>query len=306
MFDFSVIIPAKNEGKYLDQCLKSLIEQDFPKERYEIIVVDNGSDDDTVSIAHSRGVKVVSLPEAQTISAVRNSGVLEASGDVLVFLDADCTVASDWLLRAELYLDRDDVACFGSSPVIPGQATWVEEAWFLVRQSKEQVFERQWQESTNMFVHKKFFNKVGGFNEKLSTCEDVDLSYRLLPLGKIISDANIVTIHHRDPKSIKAFFYKEKWRGKDNYSGLVQHGIKLRELPSLLLPLYFTILILSSFGTMILGFPFVLTFSLLALAQLPVVGLTWLKIRHHFSFKNFVQLLLLYNVYFFARAMAIF
>ena len=154
MLDFSVIIPAKNEGKYLDQCLKSLVEQDFPEERYEVIVVDNGSGDDTVSIAHSRGVKVVSLPEVQTISAVRNGGVAEASGDMLVFLDADCTVAPDWLLCAELYFDRDDVSCFGSSPVIPKQATWVEKTWFLVRRSKEQIFERQWQESTNMFVHK--------------------------------------------------------------------------------------------------------------------------------------------------------
>lgn len=306
MKKISIIIPAKNEGEYLDRCLKSLAGQKFPEERYEVIVVDNGSDDDTVSIAHGYGVKIISLPEVQTISAVRNGGVAESSGDILVFLDADCTVAKDWLVCAELYFDRADVSCFGSSPVIPKQATWVEKTWFLVRQSKERVFERQWQESTNMFVPKKYFNKVGGFNEKLSTCEDVDLSYRLLTLGKIISDANIVAIHHRDPKNIKDFFFKEKWRGKSNYSGVLQHGVKLTELPSLLLPLYFSILILASLVTAILGLPFVLTVVLFTLAQLPVMGLAWLKIRSNFNFKNFVQLMFLYNIYFLARASAIF
>jgi glycosyltransferase involved in cell wall biosynthesis len=302
----SIIIPAKNEAEYLGECLASLSELDFPKERYEVIVADNGSDDNTVSIAEKYSAKVVDLPDEQTISAVRNGGVVEAFGDILVFLDADCTVSIDWLLCAEPYFQREDVSCFGSSPIIPEKATWVEKTWFLVRKSEQQVFERQWQESTNMFISKEIFNKAGGFNEKLATCEDVDLSYRLLKLGKIISDSRIAAIHHRDPKTIKEFFLKEKWRGKSNYSGLFQHGVKLSELPSLLLPLYFSGLLFIAIGTLLFGPSLAVSLVFFIMAQLPILGLTWLKIRKSFSIRKYFQLLWLYNVYFLARASAIF
>ncbi len=302
----SIIIPAKNEAEYIGKCLESLAELNFPKERYEVIVADNGSDDNTVFIAEAHCAKVVNLPEKQTISAVRNGGVAEASGDILVFLDADCTVSVDWLLCAEPYFEREDVSCFGSSPIIPEKATWVEKTWFLVRKSEEQVFERQWQESTNMFISKNMFERVGGFNENLATCEDVDLSYRLLKLGKIISDSRIVAIHHRDPKTIKDFFLKEKWRGKSNYSGLFQHGVKLSELPSLLLPLYFSGILFIAIGTLLLGLSPIVSCVFFIIAQLPIMGLTWLKLRKNFSIKKYIQLLWLYNVYFLARASAFF
>lgn len=300
----SVIIPAKNEGRYLRACLESLQALDFPDNRYEIIVADNGSTDDTVAIAESFSVKVVHLPEKNTISAVRNGGVAMASGDILVFLDADCTVTPDWLTQAQRYFDREDVACFGSSPVIPENGTWVEQTWFFARKSHEQVFERDWQESTNMFIPKAIFEKAGGFDEELATCEDVDLSYRLLKLGKIISDNRIVAIHHRDPKTIREFFLKERWRGKSNYSGMLRHGLKLSELPSLVLPIYFSGLLLLAVASLFFG-SISLAIFLFVLAQVPVMMLAFLKVRDCFRVGKYVRLLTLYNIYFLARACAI-
>jgi glycosyltransferase involved in cell wall biosynthesis len=306
MKKISIIIPAKNEAGYIEKCLDSISKLNYPKELYEVILADNGSSDRTVSIAEPYLDKIVVLPDKQTISAVRNGGVTEASGEILVFIDADCTVAPDWLNCAEKYFKRHDVACFGSSPVIPEKSTWVERTWFLVRESNQPVFERQWQESTNMFIPKNLFDKVGGFNESLTTCEDVDLSYRLLKFGKIISDSSIVAVHHRDPKTIKEFFLKEKWRGKSNYTGLFNHGFKLSELPSLILPLYFTGMVLICLVSLFFGFPIIYTMALFVLAQLPIMILVCVKIKHKFAIRNFIQLLLLYNVYFLARASALF
>ena len=300
----SIIIPAKNEAKYLGKCLHSLSRLNFPEKRYEIIIADNGSTDQTVQIAHSYAARVVRLPDKKTISAVRNGGVARASGDILVFLDADCTVAEDWLLGAEPYFNRDDISCFGSSPIIPDDATWVEKTWFLVRKSHQQVFERDWQESTNMFIPRTAFERAGGFNEELATCEDVDLSYRLLKLGKIISDTRIIAVHHRDPKTIREFFLKEKWRGKSNYSGLFHHGIQLSELPSLLLPVYFTGLMFATLLLLLFGLPAYAVMAFTA-AQLPVMGLAWLKLRRKFIFRQYLRLIVLYNIYFAARASAI-
>ncbi len=155
-----------------------------------------------------------------------------------------------------------------------------------------------------MFVPKEVFVKVGGFNEKLATCEDVDLSYRLLKQGKIISDNRIVAIHHRDPKTIREFFLKEKWRGKSNYSGLLQHGVQLSELPSLLLPLYFTGLLLLTVILLFSG-SIVNAGVCFFIAQLPVLVLVSLKLRRNFDLGAFFRLLFLYNVYFVARASAV-
>ena len=301
----SVIIPAKNEAEYIGNGLASLAALDFTEDRYEVILADNGSTDNTIAIAESYSAKIANLPEKKTISAVRNGGAAMASGDILVFLDADCTVVPDWLSQAERYFERSDVVCFGSSPIIPEKATWVEKTWFLVRESHQQVFERQWQESTNMFIPKSIFAKAGGFNESLSTCEDVDLSYRLIKFGKIISDSRIVAIHHRDPKTIKEFFFKEKWRGKSNYAGLLQHGLKISELPSLLLPLYFAGMLLASLCAMLMG-AFLMAGFLFLAGQLPVMALTFFKIRHNFNLAGYARLMILYNVYFTARACAFF
>jgi glycosyltransferase involved in cell wall biosynthesis len=300
----SIIIPAKNEGIHLGNCLQSLSLLDFPKDQYEVIVADNGSEDSTRNIAKSYNAQIVCVP-AGTIAAVRNAGAAQAKGDILVFLDADCTVARDWLKKAELYFYKKDLACFGSSPIIPENSTWVEQTWFLVRECKEETFEREWQESTNMFVPKRIFEQVGGFNEKLTTCEDVDLSYRLAKFGKILADKRIVAIHHRDPKTIKEFFLKEKWRGASNYSGLLQHGLKISELPSLLLPLYFVGMLIMSLGALAMG-AFVMAGVLFLAGQFPVMGLTFIKIRRQFKFSSYFRLLVLYNIYFMARAGAIF
>ena len=301
MVKVSVIIPAKNEADYLARCLNSLAKLDFPEGQFEVIVVDNGSTDLTPTIAGNFSCIFVSVPEAKTIAAVRNRGAAVATGDILVFLDADCTVSPDWLQQAKRYFSREDIACFGSSPVIPENPTWVEATWFLVRKSRQPVFERDWQESTNMFVPRTTFEKVGGFNEELATCEDVDLSYRLLEHGKILSDSRIIAVHHRDPKTITTFFAKERWRGRSNYQGVLLHGVKIAELPSLLLPLYVTGLLV--FSLLLAGFSTWLP-ALISLcgAELPVAALAWTKIRNDFDPVAYWRLLFLYNVYFVARA----
>jgi len=301
----SVVIPARNEAQYIKQCLESLCALDFPKARYETIVVDNGSTDTTAAIARDLDVKLISLPQEMTIAAVRNRGAAQAAGEILAFLDADCTVASNWLACAERYFNRSDVACFGSSPLIPDNPTWVEKTWYLVRKPKTQVHEKAWQESTNMFIPKDLFHKVGGFNESLTTCEDVDLCYRLAPHGKIISDARIAAIHHRDPKTIKNFFLKEQWRGKSNYRGVLQHGIKMDELPSLLLPIFVSAMWILPLIALIFGAPLFATVLVLT-GQAPVLLLSFIKLRPVGNFSDFIRLLLLYNVYFIARASSLF
>ncbi len=298
MVDVSIIIPAKNEEAFIGQCLESVLNNSYPGDGYEILVVDNGSTDDTREISRKMGAIVYEKPDL-SISALRNFGAKMAKGRILAFLDADCTVAEDWLCRAEEYFKKDEIVCFGAPPGIPDNPTWVQKTWFLVRGAHERKV-TSWLETANMLIKREAFLAVGGFNEHLTTCEDVDISYRLLKSGKIVSDPSIKTIHHREPGTLRDFFNKERWRGRSNYNGLLHHGLKLQELPSLLLPIYFGLIpFLVLIFTLVSGSPNYLPF--LIVWQIPIVAGTLLKTRRQACHITTLMLFVLLNVYYAAR-----
>ena len=236
----SVIIPAFNEERMLGGCLSSLSELDWPKQAMEIIVADNGSTDRTREVARAMNATVLKDPDA-TVAGLRNLGARNANGDILAFVDADCTVEKNWLKAAETYFDDDRTVAWGNPPEIPETATWVQQAWYLLRRKSADVETAEWLESMNLFVKKEDFLRIGGFNSELVTCEDVDLCYRLSSLGRIVSDRSIRMVHLGEAATLRRFAKKELWRGMDNFRGVFSHGVSLKELPSLAIPLYFGI-----------------------------------------------------------------
>ncbi|MBC8228413.1 glycosyltransferase family 2 protein, partial [bacterium] len=93
----SVVIPAYNAEKEIPSCLDSLLNQTFPKEQCEIIVVNDGSTDGTEKIVRKYdGVKIITQAN-QGPAAARNNGVSESKGDIIVFTDSDCVPEEDWL-----------------------------------------------------------------------------------------------------------------------------------------------------------------------------------------------------------------
>lgn len=300
---FSIIIPTKNEANNIGSCLDSIFSIRYPREKFEVIVVDNGSTDSTCQIAHGKGAKIFTLPEV-SISALRNYGAKQASGEILAFIDADCTVEKQWLQKAEPYAKVKSIVSFGSAPIIPEFPTWVQATWYYVRKKSVITTDVKWLESMNMFVRKDIFNVVKGFDENLATCEDVDLSYRLSHHGRILSDQRIVAIHHGEARTIAEFFRKEKWRGNSNYLGIKAHGLRKDEIPSLILPMYYYVLVVTFISSCIFSnWRFVS--SAFLLWQMPVLLLTWFKLYKFSACRNLVKLWFLYNVYFCARGMAI-
>ncbi len=103
---FSFIIPALNEEAYIAGCVDSIVKQEGND--FEVIVVDNGSTDDTTKIAKSHGAKVIHELE-KGISFARNAGVKAAVGDILCFIDADGLLSKDWLKHARKALNNPTV-----------------------------------------------------------------------------------------------------------------------------------------------------------------------------------------------------
>ena len=113
---FSVIIPARNEADNIESCLNSVLKQDYPQDKFEVIVVDDGSEDDTLEIAQrftqiDDRVRAVSLDDPpEGISPKKyavSRGIEVATGEIIVTTDADCLVGPGWLQGLNRYLEDD-------------------------------------------------------------------------------------------------------------------------------------------------------------------------------------------------------
>jgi GT2 family glycosyltransferase len=156
----------------------------------------------------------------------------------------------------------------------------------------------------NLFVRKSTFKHIGGFNEELVTCEDVDFSYRLKMHGDIISDSRINVIHLGEAKTIKEFFKKELWRGRSNIVGIFSHGLTLKEIPSLSIPIYFGIYMPLLLIILIISpsLPWVILAILSYI--IPFISILFRK-RKILNLLSIIKLAYLLNVYFISRTIAV-
>ncbi len=303
----TVIIPTLNEAKFLPQCLKSLRAHGGDAVS-EIFVVDAGSTDGTVAIAEHAEVTVLTKAN-DTIAGQRNLGAANATGDVLAFLDADCTINPGWVNSAVRHFENPEVVSAGAPPDIPeDNTTWVQQAWsFLKRKPQSRPMDVGWLASANVWVRKASFDEVGGFDSSLETCEDADLGFRLNRLGRTISDPAISVQHHREPRTLMEFYKKEVWHGKHSYDGVLKGRLTLAEIPSLLTPILFVVSVLMMLGGGILQGewgPWFLSAGLFGLSAAPVLY-TLRAVVKKGQWMRAPMYMLVYSVYFSARADAL-
>lgn len=226
----SVIIPARNEERFLDQCLESLCRLDYPRQAFEVLVVDNGSSDRTLEIAR-RFSSLLNLQILQKagvpISAVRNLGAAAARGEVFAFLDADCRVPLTWLTEATALLGTERVGVVGAEPLVPENTSWIPRAW-LGRRPAARRGEVSSLGAANLVVRRENFFSVGGFDETLETNEDCEFCYRIRAAGLSVQESpQLAVVHLRVPRTLRDFYRKERWHGRHVFK------VFLRELPGL-------------------------------------------------------------------------
>jgi glycosyltransferase involved in cell wall biosynthesis len=205
----SVIVPCLDAEAWIGACLAAVRANDYPMDRVELIVVDNGSRDRTLEIARSHTALIHVIPDV-TISALRNSGVSNARGEVLAFLDADCVPSPNWLREGVRSLQTDLCVC-GYVYGLPEGASWIERTWFAQRDPGR--CETREIPGGNLFVERETFERIGGFDESLRTGEDAEFCRRARRFAKVISDDRIQVVHLGNPKTIRDFVRREIWHG---------------------------------------------------------------------------------------------
>lgn len=239
----SIIIPALNEERHIAKCLHAISALDKTGLEVETIVVDNGSTDSTVEIARAHGALVLVKPGVN-VSAVRNHGVEHSRGDLLAFVDADCTVSKDWLKNALRTFASESADAVGSCHLIPEEAGWIGRIAELV-QSKRVGSDVKYIPSGNMLVKRRCFELIGGFMPSLETSEDVDFCSRLRRHGyKIFLDPKISAVHLGAPMGVREMFRREMWHGKTMFPVFLsdlRSGKKLRSVRNLSLIMFSTV-----------------------------------------------------------------
>jgi glycosyltransferase involved in cell wall biosynthesis len=114
----SVVIPALNSASTISRTLSSIFSNKFPPDLFEVLVVDNGSSDNTVQIASEFSVKVFHCSK-RGIGPPRNLGIKMAKGKVVCLTDSDCVVESDWLEKINEFFERNPEADGVGGPVLP-------------------------------------------------------------------------------------------------------------------------------------------------------------------------------------------
>jgi|GEM_PF-396860 len=304
----SIVIPVLNGEKYIKECFNAIARLNTPRERFEVILVDNGSTDCTVANASQFmdkfSLKIYSRP-GSGICAVRNFGAQSSSSKVIAFLDADCIVSHDWL-NSGLAAFGCGAALTGCAYHIPARSTWVGRAWDITSGKKSFAGQADWLPAGNMFVRRDVFLKAGGFNETITSDEDCELCYRIKKLGyTLFSDPAIKVVHMGTPQTVSAFFKKELWHGRDVFRLFLASG---RSLNVVLFALFYVCAFAGAISAIVIAatqrFYFPLAVIVLAMLSLPA-ALALKSALQSSRYRYAVNLGFLYLVYGVARALCI-
>ena len=197
----SVVVPVYDDVAGLTKCLQALEDQTYPAERYEVIVVDNGSTHPVAPVLAAY-VRAVGECETQPGSyAARNRGIAVARGEIFAFTDADCVPAPSWIAEGVAALEADPGCglAAGDIEVVPrdaGAPTAVElyELTYGFRQAF--YVTEGFGATANLFTRREVFEAVGPFDARLKSCGDREWGMRVRDAGYHLAYAGGARVLH--------------------------------------------------------------------------------------------------------------
>jgi glycosyltransferase involved in cell wall biosynthesis len=182
----TVIVPVLDAAHAVRGCIESLLAQSYPADRLEVIVVDNGSVDETRARVRSHPVTLLVERERQTPYAARNRGIASARGEILAFTDVDCRADKEWVARGVETLEREGADLAGGRVRFltrgrPGAAEIFDTLHHL---DHDRSIPRDGVAKTgNLFVRREVFDELGRFVARHRSGSDAEFTARAVGAG---------------------------------------------------------------------------------------------------------------------------
>lgn len=295
MLAITVIVPVRNEAAAIGSTLTTLLTQDYPRERYEVIVVDGGSEDRTVPIVREMQARHANLQllfnPKRWSSAARNLGLRQMRGDVAVIVDGHCRVPDRQYLRhvAEAFT-VSGAECLGRpQPLDAEEPTPFQQAVALARSSRlghnpdSDIYNDQAKfvepQSTAIAYRREVFERVGFFDESFDACEDVELNSRVHAAGfRCWFTPKLAVIYH--PRSSLKELARQLGRYGTGRARLAKKHRRSLTLPALVPPLWILWLALGAIVSLAVPMLSWLYFaSLITYAAVTLAGAAWIGRR---------------------------
>jgi len=290
----SVIIPVRNEEEYIEQCLASVLDQDYPPDRLEIIVVDGLSEDDTRGLARrvlenndSINSRILTNPDQATPAGL-NQGIRDSSGEMIMRLDGHSRIAPDYITRCVETAQRTGAWCVGG-PARPIGTGFIGEAIALAHLTRFGLGPAKFRNPSARgeadtlwpgFWPRWVFEQIGFFNEALSRNQDIELSSRIRQHGGALYINPAIRIWYRCRQSLLALV-------KQNFRNGMWNILTCRNHPGSLavrhfVPLVFVVCLVFALGLALVVSPGkYLLFALLAAYSVGLAGAIIPLARRH-------------------------
>lgn len=196
----SVIIPTYHDWGRLKLCLNSLSLQTYPRENFEIIIVNNDPDDAPQYIALPLNSKLISEAKPGSYAA-RNTGIKAATGSIFAFTDSDCIPDRNWINNGiKKLISNNEISFIGGNVVLMSKnkkltLSELYEKAFTLRNDLI-IYGRKHAVTANLFAYKYAFNETGLFDERLMSGGDVDWCQRAAKNGFIIGFSDSSMVYH--------------------------------------------------------------------------------------------------------------
>lgn len=263
----TVIVPVRNEARCIANTISRLSEQDYPPDRFEIIVADGRSTDDTAAIVQGLTCRVPNLRlvdnPKRLSSAARNLGVQLGKGDVLVVVDGHCDIQdTQYLRKLASAFERSDADSIGRpQPLEIHHATPLQEAvaqarrsWFGHNPDSHIYSDREGfvkASSVAVAYRRRVFETIGYFDESFDACEDVEFNHRLDSAGLSCFFTPDIAVHYHPRNSLKGLFYQMCRYGRGRMRLAAKHPGAL-SLPALAPMGFFVGIVLSAIAAIVL------------------------------------------------------
>ncbi len=217
---FSIIIPSFNRFDEIQALLESLAGLDFPRDRFEVIVADDGSTDDTETVV-LRAQKKYDYPlqyvrqENKGPGAARNLGMAQAGGDFFIFVDSDVTVPSWWLKNIDEAVAAEQADAFGGPdsfradfPALLKAIDYSMTSFITtggMRGKKGKKLAKFYPRSFNMGLSRALWQKIGGFGG-LRHGQDIEFSNRIIKSGVKVIFIENAEVYHKRRTNLRRFF----------------------------------------------------------------------------------------------------